>query len=112
MIHVTVEKQGDTYRKVTSRGHAHYDDSGLDIVCAAVSALLINTVNSIEVLTRDDLSVDEDQAGDGYLSFTLGRDQSSDTVLLLDSMVLGLQTIMENYGDTYLLLEELEQDTI
>lgn len=34
-------------------GHAGLADSGYDIICSAVSALAINTVNSIENLTDD-----------------------------------------------------------
>ena len=32
----------------SSLGHAGYADAGLDIVCAGVSALVINTINSID----------------------------------------------------------------
>ena len=34
-------------------GHAGFAAYGNDIVCAAVSALVINTVNSIEAFTED-----------------------------------------------------------
>ena len=39
------------YSGVRLSGHAGFDDSGRDIICAAVSTLVFNTVNSIEVFT-------------------------------------------------------------
>ena len=42
-------------------GHAGYGEQGEDIVCAAISALVINAVNSIEAFTEDDFTVDVDE---------------------------------------------------
>ena len=36
----------------TSEDHAGYAQEGKDIVCAGISALVINTVNSIELYRR------------------------------------------------------------
>ena len=52
MIQVTIYKNADnliTGYKLS--GHADYSEYGSDIVCAAVSALVINTINSIENFT-------------------------------------------------------------
>ena len=38
------------------QGHAGYAEPGQDIVCAAVSALVINTINAIEAFTEDDFA--------------------------------------------------------
>ena len=43
------------------QGHAGYAESGSDIVCAAVSVLAQNTVNSIEQFTQDGFSADVDE---------------------------------------------------
>lgn len=40
---------------ITISGHANYDDYGKDIVCAAVSATVITTVNGI--LSIDDTAI-------------------------------------------------------
>ena len=34
-----------TYRGFSVSGHAGYENAGKDIICASVSALVINTVN-------------------------------------------------------------------
>ena len=52
MIEVTVYKtMRHEYAGFDMSGHAGYDDIGKDIVCAAVSVLVINTLNSIERFT-------------------------------------------------------------
>ena len=106
MIHVTVEKQGEDYVRIVSEGHAEYAKNGSDIVCAAVSALLINAVNSLDQLTQDGFAVDEGGSEGGFLSVALEQPQSAEGRLLLDSLMLGLQSISENYGEAFLTIEE------
>ena len=38
---------------ISVKGHAHYAEPGKDIVCAAVSILVQNLIQSIEELTPD-----------------------------------------------------------
>lgn len=48
-------------------GHAEYDESGKDIVCAAVSTAIIVTANAVELLdlnSKRELMIDE-----GYFKF-------------------------------------------
>ena len=53
MICITVTESDGEYISVESNGHADYAEKGQDIICAAVSALIVNTVNSVETLTED-----------------------------------------------------------
>ncbi len=76
-------------------GHAEYDDPGKDIVCAAVSALVINTINSIEHFTDDETSCISDEES-GTITFRFSKIPSHDAALLLDSMILGLGEIEDN----------------
>jgi hypothetical protein len=88
-------------------GHSGYADAGSDIVCAAVSMLVINTMNSIEKFTDDkfDASMDEDNT---VIRFEFLERPSEKSVLLTDSMILGLKTVQENYGKDFLNLFEKE----
>ena len=62
MIEVTVYKtMRHEYAGFDMSGHAGYDDIGKDIVCAAVSVLVINTLNSIERFTDDKTSCVSDE---------------------------------------------------
>lgn len=58
MIQITFHKTrtGD-YQGFTCSGHAGYAAYGEDIVCAAVSALVINTINSLEEITGEEMEV-------------------------------------------------------
>ena len=96
MITVTVYKHSDEFKGFRCEGHAGYAQEGEDIVCAAVSVLTVNTVNSIEAFTEDAFSGEEK---DGFVSCMLTGCVSGETRLLMDSMVLGLSHIKNNYDD-------------
>lgn len=74
----TVENHGDSY------------------VCSAVSMLVINTINSIETLTPQHFDCDYDESG-GYIRFSLKGPNDSGAELLLESMLLGLTHVQEQY---------------
>ena len=100
MITITIYKHSDQYKGFRCEGHAGYAEEGYDIVCAAVSVLTVNTVNSIETFTEDDFS---GEGKDGFISCRFTGSVSKETQLLMDSMVLGLTSIQENY-DNYMQL--------
>ena len=80
-------------------GHAEYADPGQDIVCAAASILVINTINAIEEFTEDDASlISEDEMG--MISYHLNH-PSKDAQLLLNTMILGLEQMVDddNYAE-------------
>ena len=99
MITITVTKSGGEFVSLESDGHAGYAEEGKDIICAAVSALLVNTVNSIETLTGDRILSESE---DGYLYFSFPDGHSEKTELLMQSLLLGLQSIRQSYGSQYL----------
>lgn len=88
-----------TWFRVT--GHAGFAEYGQDIVCASVSVLVVNTINSIECLTSDAMKVVSDQES-GLIECTLTSEISPETELLIRSMFLGLQGIEEEYGRQYI----------
>lgn len=106
MIKVTVFKKDNKFYGLKSVGHAGYADKGQDIVCSAVSVLLINTVNSIETLTDDEVSYESVSSGDLEVSFLNGL--SNEGELLMNSLMLGLNEIKNEYGETYFTLSVKE----
>ncbi|MCI5621416.1 MAG: ribosomal-processing cysteine protease Prp [Lachnospiraceae bacterium] len=105
MTKITIFRNHDKkYLAVSCFGHAEYADAGEDIVCAAISILVINTFNAIEVFTSDEISEDAEEET-GLLNLKFMQPAGHDSELLLDTMVLGLQKIQENYGDKYLILD-------
>ena len=102
MITITVKKRKGTYLELISKGHAGYAEEGQDIVCAAVSVLIINTVNSLEAFTDDKFAAREDH---GIVELILEGSVSDKTTLLLDSMILGLRDIQTQYGNEFIRLK-------
>ncbi len=102
MTHVVIFKtrQGD-YTGFHCVGHAGSAEYGKDIVCASISVLVINTLNSIGEFTdeRYQLRTNED---DGLIECKFEQKVNDKTELLLDSMVLGLKQIKSQYGKKYL----------
>ena len=62
MTKITFYQRVDgTFQGFHSQDHAGYSAEGQDIVCAAVSALVINFVNSLDELTDDHYQIDVNQ---------------------------------------------------
>ena len=102
MITVTIHRSKDSYAGFKVIGHAGYAEEGYDIVCAAVSVLVVNAVHSIETFTDDKFAARED---DGIVELLLEGSVSDKTTLLLDSMILGLRDIQTQYGNEFIRLK-------
>ena len=86
------------YRGFTCKGHAGYADYGRDIVCASISVLVINTINSLEEITGERMEVSaDDEAGIIRCSF-VDQPLKDTSKVLMDSLVLGLTQIEKQYG--------------
>ena len=84
MIEVTVYKtMRHEYAGFDMSGHAGYDDIGKDIVCAAVSVLVINTLNSIERFTDDKTSCVSDE-NSGTVEFRFNIEDSEEYESYID----------------------------
>ncbi len=80
------------------KGHAGYAEYGKDIVCSAVSVLVINTVNSIEEFCPDGFRYDMEEEKDIVTFEITTSPVSASAQLLLKSLVLGLNAIESEYG--------------
>lgn len=108
MIKITIYKnQEEEYVGFQCEGHAAYAESGHDIVCSAVSILVINTINAIEKFTYDKFK-GESEEEKGFIEFMFHSEPSAEATLLIDTMILGLESIRESLSETsdesYLLL--------
>ena len=104
MINIVLfkNKMGDIYGFDLS-GHAGFADSGEDIVCSAVSVLVINTINSIEEFLDEKFLVKADEVSGGFITASFPRIQAGgknpELSLLLKVMEKGLLDIESQYGD-------------
>lgn len=105
MTHVTIYRnQENAFTGFLCEGHAGYADAGEDIVCAGISTLVINTVNSIEALTATQILADAEEES-GTVHVKLLSDCDDQAELLINAMILGLQGIQTNYGKRFLALD-------
>ena len=105
-IHILRDKSGRAVG-IHSLGHADYGDGTVDIVCAAVSALELNFANSVEELTNAKFEVHLGEE-DGSFDFKLLGERNAKAELLLQSLLLGYQTVREAYGNPYLMIKDQE----
>ena len=102
MTTITITKSmADSYKRIECSGHAGFADSGEDIVCAAISVLTINLINSLERCTDDRFTCDQNE-DDGYISISFEQEPSKDADLLLKSYELGVNSIFREYGKRFL----------
>lgn len=95
MIAVSVRLDG-----ITIDGHAGYAEAGKDIVCAGVTALTENMIDSIESLTKDEIQY-EISPGRVDIQF---KNLSEDGKLLVDSFFLGICLIADDFPEHIKLL--------
>lgn len=84
-------------------GHAGFAEYGSDVICAGISILVINCINSIEQFsdTKFDLIQNEK---DGMIDFTCKEPLDDRAVVLLQSLLYGLNEIQDTYGKEYVSL--------
>jgi len=100
MTSVVFERDGSgSWKSFTLDRHTGFDEAGRDIVCAGISMLAINTVNSLEALLGEEILVETDDRDDGaLLRCTFPHRPSEGASLLVDSLLLGIETARRQYG--------------
>ncbi|MDQ0156106.1 ribosomal-processing cysteine protease Prp [Robertmurraya andreesenii] len=101
MIETTIYRtETGRVRSFTMSGHALFANHGNDIVCAGASAISFGAVNSIIALTG--VQPEIEQGEDGFLRCVipenLPEDVQEKVQLLLEGMIVSLQTIERDYG--------------
>ena len=102
MTQITFQKTtAGEYKGFTCDGHAGFADYGEDIVCAAISVLVINTINSLEQLTGEQIQVETDEDAGSIRCRFVNQPLKETSRVLMDSLVLGLTQIEKQYGKNY-----------
>lgn len=97
MISVSIYKRDKEITGFDCIGHAGYAEEGCDIVCAGISVLVINTVNSVERFTGCSFDCKEK---DGDVRFRL-KESNPEAQLLLNSFQLGVETVARDTNGQY-----------
>ena len=101
MTTVRIWQSENRTKAFEASGHAGDARSGIDIVCSAISILVSNTINSLEVLCNEktDVTIDEKS---GLIRCVFKNIPSEKSQLIVDSMILGLKQIQDEYGNKYI----------
>ena len=98
MTNISIFKTDDTYEGICIEGHSGYAEAGYDIVCAGISVLAINFINSVDAFTDDKFILNED-ADKGLIEFKFESRPSKDALLLFKSLVMGLKDLEKENKD-------------
>ena len=93
MIRININYQDNYIKQITLKGHANYADYGNDIVCAAVSATYLCTINGI--ISLKDNSIEVLSEKDTQIVNILLIDDTTNK--LLENMIRCLKSLEEKY---------------
>ena len=79
-------------------GHSGYADEGSDIVCSAISLLVINTINTFTD-AKYETQVNEDEALISFMLTSEMTEITSDIRVLLNALELGLSQVAAGNPD-------------
>lgn len=83
-------------------GHAEYAKKGKpDILCAAISVLVIGTANSLEQLAGEQIAVTTNEET-GFFQCDFKNILQEKSSFLMDSLVFSLENLSREYGKKYL----------
>ncbi len=102
MIEVQVVRSQFGVSEVTISGHAHAGKHGQDIVCSAVSAVSLGTLNGIQPLLGFVPDVELAEKGGGFIKWRV-QELADERLheqqqLLAESMIITLVGIAHRYG--------------
>ena len=116
MTKITFFKRGGVYYGFKETGHSGYADAGQDIVCAALSAMTMLVVNTIEISYATDVEyvIDEDSTDVTVSVPSILEDTGDNAHIkfavsgLIQGYFMQLMDMLEDYYD-YLSVEEIEK---
>ncbi|MDY5440828.1 MAG: ribosomal-processing cysteine protease Prp [Candidatus Enteromonas sp.] len=100
MVKVDIQYRGKGLSSVTIKGHANSGPAGRDLVCAAVSAIAIGSLNALE--DSDDYEIEVD---DGLVNIAIPGAISEHDQTVLETMIIQLKTIEVSYSEAITIKE-------
>lgn len=94
MITVTFFKSADYFKGFKISGHADFNTSGPDIVCAGVSSAAIMTANTITEVLHTDAEVTD---SDGFINLSLSSAEAKEASHLIEGLWLHLSALQKQY---------------
>lgn len=102
MIQTVITKDASGWKKIELSGHAASGEYGFDVMCASVSVLAFNFVNSVAELTKIKPILTVVEEG-GFLIVERPKltteNQYQVWEILFSSLVIGLENLAQNASD-------------
>ena len=95
MIKVVISNKENKIKKINILGHADFDSYGKDIVCSAVSSIVITSVNGILALNKGSLSYLVSKKG---MTIDI-KNMDETTQILIGNMISLLKELESKYPD-------------
>ena len=92
MIKVNIKNKNGKVYEIVVKGHAGYDTYGKDIVCAAVSTMMIVTINNI-ISLDDSINYVEDA---GLLKISI-KEETDINQKLFNNVIMMLEELKSQY---------------
>ena len=107
MTKIKIYRQNEIIVGFESGGHSGYAEYGSDIVCSAISSILLTTVLGLKNVVKAGVNISRDD-NKGYLKVILKENDNNkikNTQIVFDTMLLGLKEVEKSYKK-YLKLED------
>ena len=102
MIRIKVYKKNNKIDKIVFRGHACFEQYGKDIVCAAVSATVLTSINAILSIDENSINVKQNNNNIDFLILN----NNVITLKLINNMLNSLKSIEKDYPKNIEIIEE------
>ena len=100
MIKIDYTKENRNF-EFRSKGHANYDELGKDIVCSAVSSIIIGALNAIKDIDSFEIKIKE-----GDVTVKSIKPVSDYDNVVLDTMLIQLQTVESQFKKNLMINKE------
>ena len=106
MTTIVIEKSHEgVYKGFTCMGHAGFAKKGKpDILCSAVSALSIHTINGLSETAGQKLDVKTDEST-GFMRVQILDEPGIGANVLMDSFVYSMKELSKEYGQKFLQIQ-------
>lgn len=102
MTNVTIEKKGNSIKKIVCDGHTGYGVEGEDIVCAALSSIVQTALMGILMVAGVNAKTQRNEER-GYLEIiipdNLSPNVQHDVDVITNTMLLGISDLNEGFSD-------------
>ena len=94
MIEVNYLENNSVISKLEISGHANFDKKGKDIVCSAVSSIIIGGLNAINNISNFEVKIQN-----GYVKCLSNNKIDIHDQIVIETIEVQLRTIQDSFGD-------------